>query len=440
LFVTHHTAKTRQLTRRLVAKAKRATIKLPKTLPPRIDAQYPQTPLSSLYKRVKKSNLDLRILRQQVVRAELMRAKAWSVIKPQLSLSASYVRSDSEVTIGTAVLTPQNLLSVQLQLQWAFLNLQAIPILQTAYLSVKQVGHTAKQVKREVLYAAARAYYGLLLADGLVTIAEQTWTNAKEHLRIAEARLQAKVTPELAVTRAQIDVARAWQSYIQAQNALHNTRLSIAILLNQSSYEIRPVRPTPPGLPAGDLKSWRRMSLQRRQEVKAARLAVQVAEKGVTQKWMAYLPTVAAVSSVQGSNAGGFANRNFQWSISLVAQLKLYSGGVRHLEVREAHSKLLQARLELAKSTRQAGVEVSQAALTVQTAKVTLQLAKKQLLLAKRSHKLTEDRYKAGVATPVEVSDALTALQSARIGALREQLNYELALLALRRALGLFQP
>jgi outer membrane protein TolC len=120
--------------------------------------------------------------------------------------------------------------------------------------------------------------------------------------------------------------------------------------------------------------------------------------------------------------------------------MNLYSGGTRHLELREAYSKVLQAKLEMAKATRKVDNEVTQAYIGLGNAKIALQVAKKQLKLAKRSFELTEARYKTGVATPVEVSDALTALQSARIATLREELNFELAILQLRRAVGLFNP
>lgn len=440
LFRTSYTPRALLLKRRLVAQAKALQVKLPENLPPRSDASYPSMPLSNIYKLAKRNNLDLRILQQRIIQAELARAKSWSILKPQLSISATYVRSDSAVELGGTLVTPQNQLAFQTQLQWGLINFSAIPILRTAYLAVKQVGQTAKQVKREILYGAARAYYGVLLADGLLTIAKQTWSNAKERLRISRARLKAGVTPELDVTRAQLDVAKAWQSWIQAENGLRNARLGLALLLNKPHLNIRAVRPSSPQLVAASLASLRQKALANRKEVKVAKLAVKIAQEGVTQQWTAYLPTIAAVGQAQGSNAGGLNNRNYQWSVTVVARMNLYSGGTRYLQVKEAYSKLLQARLELAKAIRQADNEVSQALISVKNAKVTVQVAKKQRMLAERTYQLTQDRYKTGVATPVEVSDALTALQSARIAVLREELNYELAVLALRRATGDFRP
>lgn len=440
LFVSQSTLRARRLRLAMAQQAQSNLVQLPSSLPPRQDANYPVRRLSEMYNRVKRSNLDLRILRQRIVQVELIRAKSWAILKPQLSLGASFIRSDNETRFGDSVLTPQNQIAAQLKLQWAVLNLTAIPALQAAYLSLKQVKQSAKQAKREVLYGTARAYYGVLLADGLMQISKQTWNNAKEHLRISNARLKAGVTPELAVTRAQLDLAKAWQSRIQAENGLRNARLALALLINQSNLSMRPVRPSAPTLPAGNYRDWRRQALRRRSEIKAARIAVKIAHKSVTQQWMKYLPTVAVAGQVQGTNAGGFNNRNFSWSVTVAAQMNLYSGGTRHIQVKEAYSKLQQARLELAKAIRKTENEVSQASVTINNAKVALQIARKQLQLAERTYQLTQARYKTGVATPVEVSDSMTALQSARIAVLREELSYELAILQLQRALGTFRP
>lgn len=418
---------------------------LPGKLPPRFDNSYARTNIENVYKQLGRNNLDLRILRERVIQSEIARAKAWSIIKPQLSLQGSYTRNEVEaafnnpLTGDNIVITPQNQLAFQLQLQWAFLNFQSIPVLQIAYMAVEQVGHTAKQVRREVTFAAARAYYGILLADGLVDITRRSWEASREHLRISIARYNAGVAPELLVTRAQLDLAVARQNWIQAQNGLRNARLAMALLLNRKSFPFRPQRPAPPQLPAGGLSEWMHQARMKRPELQASRIAVRIASKQITSVWMKFLPTVAVLGKFSGINAAGFAGQTTQWSVTLAATLNIYSGGTRYLELKEAHSKYRQARLELAKSRRSIGNEIRQGNIALRNAKVALQVARKQLGLARRSYQLTQERYKTGVATPVEVTDALTALRSAEIRVLQETLNREVAILTVRRAIGVFR-
>ncbi len=441
----HPTLKVRKRLRKTAQAQPKTDMTIPGKLPPRFDNGYATTNLESVYKQVKRNNLDLRILREQVIRSEIARANAWSILKPQLSLQGSYTRNEVEAAFNNPltgddiVITPQNQLAFQLQLQWAFLNFQSIPVLQIAYMSVEQVGHTAKQVRREILFAAARAYYGILLADGLVDITRRSWEASREHLRISIARYNAGVAPELVVTRAQLDLAVARQSWIQAQNGLRNARLAMALLLNRKTFPFRPQRPAPPQLPAGGLNAWMHQARMKRPELQASRIAVRVASKQITSVWMKFLPTVAVLGKFSGINAAGFAGQNTQWSVTLAATLNIYSGGTRYMELKDAHSKYRQARLELAKSLLSIGNEIRQGNISLLNAKVALQVSRKQLGLARRSYQLTQERYKTGVATPVEVTDALTALRSAEIRVLQETLNREVAILTLRRAIGMFR-
>ena len=410
------------------------------TLPPRFDAKFPIKTLPQLYQLVKKNNLNLKVLQKQVALAKLASSKAWSILKPQLSLLGSYTRNDNEVKLGDSVLTPRDQLVVQFQAQWAFFNLQAIPLLQTAHLAVQKVKHTVKQIKQELLYATARAYYGVLLTDGFVDIARRTLLNSKEHLRIAIARFKGGVVPQLVITKAKLDVAKARRQWLQAQNALRNAMLALALLLNRPQFQFRAQRPPPFQPPSGSLASWRKLAIQNQSGIKASQTAVQIAKKQLTTQWMKFLPTMAAVANIQGINATGFSGRNFAWSISVVMQLNIYQGGIRYVQVQEARNKLFQANLKRAIALRNVDNKLSKAILTLKDNKATLQVAKEQKKLATESYNLTQNRFKTGLATPIEVSDALTALQGAELVELQNKLNYDLALLNLQRALGLFNP
>tara|TARA_B100000609_G_scaffold199615_1_gene205002 strand:+ start:32523 stop:34388 length:1866 start_codon:yes stop_codon:yes gene_type:complete len=413
---------------------------LPKDLPVRYDEDHKVRTLQELFTIVKRSNLDLRILRQQAVQAELARAKAWAILKPRLSVSLSYTRNDNETKLLESVLTPRDQLGMRVQLQWAFFNVQAIPLLNMANLGTLQVAHAAKQAKREVMFGLTRAYYGVLLTEGLLDIARRTWDNSKKHLKIARARFQAGLGPQLLVTRALLDQAKAYQQWTEAENALRNAKLALSLLLNRSNFKFRTKRPQTPTPPTGNRKIWIRQALQKRQEVKSARIAVQMAEAQVTQSMLKFVPTVAAIGTLQGQNAEGFVGRNFTWSAGLAMQIDVYSGGTRFIEVKEARSKLFQARLKLAKSLRQIRNDIAKADIDLKNAKTAVLIARGQSLLARRSYALTQAQYKAGVSTAVEVSDALNLYRTALISVLQKELNYDVAIVALQRAIGAYNP
>ncbi|MCK6510139.1 TolC family protein [Myxococcota bacterium] len=440
-------------------------------LRPRTDASDPELDLTKVYEMVRKDNLDLKILRERMVQAELIRYKTWAILKPQVSAQGIYVRNQVEAAFSTGssfgpllklfdgfpipaetkkqleemanapptIITPIDQLIFQLQANWQFFNLRAIPILEAAYLSVDQIAESLKQARREIMFAATRAYYSVLLTDGLVDIARQTLQNAEERLQIAQARYLAGVTPSLTVTRAELDVVSAQQQLIQSETGLRNTKLALALLLNQRDMRFRPKRPAPPPDMTDGLDTWMSQAKQLREEVKAARFAVQVAEKNVTEVWLRYIPTIALATSLRVGNFRAFGtDQNATWSITLSASLNLYEGGARYAALQENESKLREARLNLAKTHRQVENEVSTSLLAVKNAQASIETARQQVVLAERSYNLTEERYKTGVATPLEVSDANNTLNSARINLLRETLSLEVATLSLKRAIGSF--
>jgi outer membrane protein TolC len=447
------------------------TVKQP-PLVPRKDANDPELSLQEVHNAARQQNLDLQILRERVIQAELLRYKTWAILKPTIALQGIYTRNQVEAAFSTGgalapllslfrnfpippqqlqqleeianspptVIQPINQLIYQLQLNWGFFNLRAIPLLQVAYLAVDQMEEVAKQTRREIVFAATRAYYTVLLTDGLVDIARQNLQNAEERLLIAQAQFQAGVTPSLTVTRAELDVVSAKQNLIQSETGLRNTKLALALLLNKREMRFRPKQPPAPTKPEGDLKGWTERAAKSREEIKAAHLAMLAAEKNVTEVWMRFMPTVALQALLRGGNFRVFGtDQNSQWSVSLVASINLYEGGNRYASLQENESKLRQARLELAKARRQVENEVATALLSIENSRASLQTARQQVLLAQRSYALTQERYKTGVATPVEVSDANAVLNSSKINLLRETLNYEVAVLSLQRAIGEFK-
>ena len=438
-----------------------------KPLPPRFGANQKVVTLAEVFKMAKKVNLDLRILKERLVQAELIKAKTWAMLKPNLNLSGSYTRNQQAVSFNPAAsiiglanalpepiksqilagtkdaqeteLTPLNQLGLQLQMRWAFLNFRAIPLLRIAYMSVDQVKESAKQLRREVMFGIARAYYGVLLTDGLVDISRETLSNAREHLTLAEARYQAGTANSLVVTRAKLEVIKAQRSLIQARNGLRNAKLAVALLLNKPTFSFRPQRPSRPILPSGSPKAWVRKAERHLPELKAAKMAVNIADNRISEVWLQFLPTVALVGSLQATNATGFAGQNTTWSVSLQGQIALYDGGTRFALLQENFSKRRQAKLEYLQARRKAQNNILASYLSLNDAKATLKVAKQQLVLAKRSYKLTQERFKTGVATPVEVTDAQIAYNSAQVSLLRETLNLEVAVLTLQRAMGTFR-
>ncbi len=66
----------------------------------------------------------------------------------------------------------------------------------------------------------------------------------------------------------------------------------------------------------------------------------------------------------------------------------------------------------------------------------TVEMAKKQIILAEKTHEMTNKQYQVGIATGLDLLYASSDLSNRRIKQVFEQLQYDLALLGLRKTVG----
>lgn len=414
-----------------------------KKLPPATPLNMPKQTLVQVYELAKKTNIDLRILKQNLVLAEIAQSRAWVALRPRVNLQGTYTRNQFEVAVNTgpntrAVISPKDRFDLNVQMSWTFMDFKTIPSVQVANLSKKLTGKTVKQTKRELYYSIARSYYSVLLAEGTLKSAREAWQNAIEHLEISQARLKAGMSTNLATMQAKLDVARAQQSWFNARNQLRNTKLTLALLVGRKTFPFSAQRPNAPKPPAGKMNSWLDKARSNRTELVSKRLAVSIANKRLQTSWLAYLPTATLTGGVGLTNATGFAGQVAQWSLGVSLQWALYNGGSRTASIREGYANLKKAELEFQKERQAIDNEVRKAYLDLQSATLSVEIARKNAELAKQTYKLRQQRYKAGMATPISVSDANTQLLNANINLLRQSLNRDLIVLRLRRAVGQF--
>src|SRR5262249_50287731 len=116
----------------------------------------------------------------------------------------------------------------------------------------------------------------------------------------------------------------------------------------------------------------------------------------------------------------------------------LFDGGIRELDLQEQNENVAQAELQLSRLRKDIGVQVEQAWVAVETLSVTLETLKKETFLAQENYRLTSRQYRVGLATSLDVNTALNNLNQARTQLTDQTYAYQVALLGLDRAVGVF--
>jgi outer membrane protein TolC len=168
-------------------------------------------------------------------------------------------------------------------------------------------------------------------------------------------------------------------------------------------------------------------------------MAVRAGESGVRAARAGYFPRVSAVARWGGVSADDpFADDNFDEAGSLGLQLQwpLFDGMLTRSRAAAARADLERQRWLTRAMERDAALEVRQALLSIRSARELIASEGANLAEAAEALRLAETRLAAGAGTALDVQDARTALEQARLGHARALYQYSVGRLDLQRATG----
>jgi outer membrane protein len=273
-----------------------------------------------------------------------------------------------------------------------------------------------------------------------VRVAGDTLRLTKDELKQAEARFRVGEVTKTDVLRAEVEVARSERTVIANRNALQLTRATLARVVGVPGL-VRVIEPTPPTSRGERYERLLEEAFSQRQDIRAQEAAVEVARERKNQILARYFPSINTQWNYPRLDTPTFANRDKFWVLTLNFQVPLFDGGVRELDLQEQQENVTQAKLQLAQLKKNIGIEVRQALLNVETLEATLETLKKEVSLAQENHRITSKQYGVGLATSLDVNTALNTLTQVRTQLIDQTYAYQVALLALDHATGIFaQP
>jgi len=149
-------------------------------------------------------------------------------------------------------------------------------------------------------------------------------------------------------------------------------------------------------------------------------------------------PTFDVVWTYHRFDPETFATRDETWDAMVKVTVPIFEGGIRFWDFKEKKKSLRQARLALDDLKKGIEIEVEDAMLTVQTYESILDNLRKQVELAQENYNIIFKQFKVGLAASLDVTDALTALDSVKTELTTKRYDYQVALLNLKRVTGLF--
>jgi outer membrane protein len=234
-----------------------------------------------------------------------------------------------------------------------------------------------------------------------------------------------------------VEVERAERTRVTEQNRL---RIALTTLARAISVPepIAVTEPLPPTARSASNEELLTQAYTQRQDLRAQEFAIEVARQRKNLVVARYFPQVNARWQFPRLDPETFSNRDKFWTLFLDFEVPIFDGGSRELDLLEHKENLAQAKLEADRLRKDIQVEVRQAFLTIETLEATLATLKKEVALAQENYDITSKTYRVGLATSLDINTSLNALNQVRTQLVNQAYAYQVAVLGLERAVGMF--
>lgn len=277
-------------------------------------------------------------------------------------------------------------------------------------------GMDAERTKEETVHRVLSAYLDALTAKEFVGVAEKSVSDAREHLRIAEAHEKAGTGLVSESLRARVFLARAESGLVAARSRLALARTALGLAMGEErGTRVDAADPLPPLPDPGSLESRIAAVGANRLDLRAFSARVANAESNVTLERSGYLPAVGAMGAWQiDSREGPFSPDNRTWKVGVGLSWTLFDGLRREAAVGKAAEERGKAKAEYRGAGDQAAFEVTRAYLSVDEATRRAEIARAALAAAEEGSRLVKARHENQRARMIDLLDAQSALDAAR--------------------------
>jgi outer membrane protein len=301
-------------------------------------------------------------------------------------------------------------------------------LVRSSNLHAKSEQENITTTRSDVLLQVTETYFGVLKSQALLRVAEETVSARQTVADQVSAMAKQQLRSGLDVSFANVDLAQAQLQLIQAQNDLQASHAQLSVALGYADLHIFRLAEEPlPPAPPSDVTQLIQEAIRDRPELIGQRLEVNADQTFATAERDLWLPTISAigvaglvpVSQAELSPAPRYAAAGFNVNIPLFnGHLfgALRSEATSRASAQERYLQDLQNRI--VRDVRTAWLNANS---SFQRLTVTEQL----LTQATQARDLAQERYKLGLSSIVELSQAQLNLTQAEITEAGAKYDYQ---------------
>ncbi len=380
----------------------------------------------------------------------------WSEVNtfrlPSLSLSASYTRLSEvdpftvntpfgEFNISPAIFNNYNMkLTLQQPIFTGFKLESNSAIAKLNYLATEQQYNADEN---DLVFNIKNAYWGLFKANQIRKVTEENVSQVEAHLTDVQNLFKQGLATKNDVLKVQVQLGEAQLGLIDAKNAVKLANLNLDNVLGISlSTQIETIDSVDAHVGTSyEIGSLLEQAYDKRPELKSMDYRVQASEKGVTAAKSDWFPQIYLVGDYNYARPNPRIlptqdKFNGTWDVSVSMSLNLWNWGATIDKTDQANAQFEQAKDTYKIVKDRVTLEVTQNFLNVQKSKEKMTVAEQSVSQAEENYRITDEKFKNGLALNSDLLDAEVALLQAKTNYIQSIVDYELAQAQLKKSIG----
>ena len=304
--------------------------------------------------------------------------------------------------------------------------------------------------RNQVVFAVKNAYWNLFKAGEFKKVVDENTAQLEAHLADLRNFFEQGLLTRNEVLKAEVQLSNMKLARLDAANSVEMAAVWLNNLIGAPLDD-----PIEPVVTTGELEAGaRKMSeewsdldglvdkaLGGRPELRAMGLRVKAGEAGVTLAKSGWYPQVALTGNYYNLKPNPRlmpAKDKFTstWDLGISVSMDLWNWNATLRQTQQAKAQLAQILDGLGQLKDAAAVEVRQNWLALKSAREKIGVAGDAVAQAEENLRVTNERFKEGVALNSDVLDAETALLQAKTGRTQALVDHELAKARLAKAVG----
>lgn len=376
--------------------------------------------------------------RGSVQTAEAQQLSSWGGYLPEVSFGYGYSRSSGSGRLDPTgqTITNQSYSSQLRSSLTLFDGFRRERDLESARLGVEAAETDYDARRFDALLQVKTAFYNAVAGQDRVAVERDRVARQEEQFEFVRQQIRMGRATRSDTLRTRVDLNGARLALLEAENQARAAEFSLAEAMGVTE-RVRPVaEATLETAPLSlDREELVRIAVDQAPEVRTADLDVAAADAGVSAARATYWPSLSVSGGMDWRN-NTFPPGNGSWSLSLSGSIPVFNGFQRETGVDRAQAQAYQARAQRRAAELAVRSETQNAYDQIETALAGLELAEESVGAAEEDLRVTQQRFRLGVATTLDQRSAEIALRQAEVDLIRRRFDYQVGIARLESLLG----